>query len=158
MIFGVAGSGKTTLGRAVAARLGWRFLDADDLHPAENWAKMSAGIPLTDADRKPWLARVALVASEPGTVLAASLLREAYRDQIRRAAPHALLIGLALPLAEAEARVASRLSHAFPSSLVASQYEAWEPPPQPCLDATLPVSELIELIVASIRFHPDNRS
>src|SRR5262245_42063575 len=84
---GVAGSGKTVIGRALAAELGWRFVDADDYHSAANLAKMHRGMPLSDADRAPWLATLhqlvarALDRREP-LVLACSALRASYRDTL----------------------------------------------------------------------------
>ncbi|MFN3278156.1 MAG: gluconokinase [Paracoccus hibiscisoli] len=86
VIMGVSGCGKSTIGHALAARLGHAFADGDDLHPASNIAKMSKGQPLTDADRLPWLAAVA-AALRPGTVVACSALRRSYRDLLRDSAP-----------------------------------------------------------------------
>ena len=90
VVMGVSGSGKTVVGQALAADLGWPFFDADDFHPEANVAKMAAGTPLTDADRWPWLDRLAAemaAIEERGTdaVLACSALRQAYRDRISRA-------------------------------------------------------------------------
>src|SRR5258706_9301195 len=87
IIMGVAGSGKTTVGKALAEKLGWDFFDADDFHPAENIAKMAAGIPLNDSDRIPWLAALSdqlFATLEAGRhpVLACSALKESYREQL----------------------------------------------------------------------------
>ncbi len=80
---GVSGSGKTTIGEALARRLGWRFIDADDYHPAANVAKMASGQPLDDADRWPWLDRLnALLREEENAVLACSALKERYRRRL----------------------------------------------------------------------------
>src|SRR5438034_10516304 len=92
LVMGVAGSGKTTVGRLLAARLGWAFADADDFHPAPNRAKMAAGIPLTDTDRWPWLDAVGAWLAEcdrQGTpaIVACSALKRAYRDRLRAARP-----------------------------------------------------------------------
>src|SRR5436190_7743595 len=87
IVMGVSGSGKTTVGKALAADLGWPFYDADDFHPPENVAKMAQGIPLTDADRAPWLASLRDViartlAEGRSGVLACSALKQRYRDQL----------------------------------------------------------------------------
>ena len=87
IVIGVMGAGKTTVGEALAARLGWRFLDADDFHSKENWAKLARGEPLSDADRAPWLARLreeiaGLLARNDSAVLACSALKQAYRDAL----------------------------------------------------------------------------
>ena len=81
-IMGVSGIGKTTIGAALAEALDFKFVDADDLHPAENKAKMAAGIPLADDDRRPWLDAVALAAREQPSVIACSALRRRYRDRL----------------------------------------------------------------------------
>ncbi|AGW41991.1 shikimate kinase I [Leifsonia xyli subsp. cynodontis DSM 46306] len=86
VVMGVSGSGKSTVGLLLAQRLGADFVDGDDLHPAANVAKMSAGVPLTDADRAPWLAAVGRVLAEAGPegrVVACSALKRVYRDLIR---------------------------------------------------------------------------
>src|SRR5947199_4608903 len=87
LLMGTTGAGKTTIGQLLCARLAWTFLDADDLHPASNIEKMHRGIPLNDADRAPWLARihaelVRLAAQSANVVLACSALKQTYRDQI----------------------------------------------------------------------------
>ena|SRR5947208_12319253 len=87
LIMGTTGAGKTTVGKLLAARLGWTFLDADNFHPAANIEKMTHGIPLTDADRIPWLAKIhtellRLTQSGQNAVLACSALKQSYRDQL----------------------------------------------------------------------------
>ena len=126
---GVSGAGKTTVGIALAERLGIPFEDADGLHPAANVAKMASGIPLTDEDRAPWLAIVGRrVASSPdGIVMACSALREVYRDQIRAAAPEAVFVLLTVDESTLTDRVANRPGHFMPSSLVHSQLDTLEP-------------------------------
>lgn len=91
VVMGVSASGKTTVATALAERIGARYLDADDLHPEHNVAKMRAGIPLTDEDRLPWLYRIrreldAVTASGSSAVLACSALKRRYRDTLREAA------------------------------------------------------------------------
>ena len=88
VVMGVSGSGKTTIGKALARKLGWRFIEGDDFHPPENVAKMAAGIPLEDADRQPWLERIhdELLRMEKkgeSAVVACSALKHAYRKRLR---------------------------------------------------------------------------
>ena len=88
IIFGVSGAGKTTVGKLLASELGWRFIEADDFHPATNMEKMRIGHPLTDKDRWPWLERlrqqiVRSLAAGQNAVLACSALKRAYRDRLR---------------------------------------------------------------------------
>ncbi len=130
VVMGASGVGKSTVGAAIAASLGVGFVDADDLHPAANVAKMQAGIPLTDDDRWPWLALVgAALADAPaeGLVMACSALKRAYRDAIRAAAPSTRFVHLAVPKQALTERVAARPGHFMPASLVDSQLEALEP-------------------------------
>lgn len=150
---GVSGAGKTTLGLALAAALGWAFYEGDDFHPPENVAKMEAGIPLNDADRAPWLEALASLiarALESGErmVLACSSLRERYRRLLAAPAadtPGALrFVYLRLPPEAARARVAGRTGHFMPPVLIESQYTTLEEPADALvLDARLPVSELV---------------
>ncbi|MFC6085618.1 gluconokinase [Sphaerisporangium aureirubrum] len=127
---GVSGSGKTTVGRALAARLGLPFADADDFHSPANVAKMAAGIPLQDADRLPWLRAVGeWLAGRAGTgaVSACSALRRGYRDVLREAAPAVFFVHLHGDPEVVRRRVAGRQGHFMPASLVDSQYAALEP-------------------------------
>ena len=128
VVMGPSGSGKSTVGSALAERIGARFIDADDLHPLTNVEKMAAGIPLDDADRMPWLAVVgAALNDSPHIVIACSALKRAYRDAIRAEASGASFAELAVSRAVLEERVRTRGDHFMPTSLVASQLEAWEP-------------------------------
>lgn len=129
-VMGVTGSGKTTVGAALAQRLRVPFADADDFHPPENVAKMSAGIPLDDADRAPWLRAIgAWLAAhrDSGGVISCSALRRSYRDVLRAAAPDVLFVHLAGSPEVVARRVAGRPGHFMPASLVASQFATLEP-------------------------------
>jgi gluconokinase len=130
VVMGVSGSGKSTVGFALAASLGVPFVDADDLHPAANVAKMSRGIPLTDDDRWPWLALVGeqLAAAEStGIVVACSALRRVYREAILAVAPDTRFVFLNASRELLEARVQHREGHFMPASLLASQLATLEP-------------------------------
>ena len=130
VVMGVSGAGKTQVGSALATLLGIPFTDADGLHPAANVAKMSAGVPLTDADRWPWLAIVGAAlagAGHEGLVVACSALKRVYRDAIRAAAPATLFVHLTVDHDTLADRVASRPGHFMPVSLLDSQLEALEP-------------------------------
>jgi gluconokinase len=150
---GVSGAGKTTLGLALAEALGWRFYEGDDFHPSANVAKMAAGIPLTDADRAPWLEALAALigrtlAAGERMVLACSSLREQYREVLAAPAaaePGALrFVYLKLASELARARVAGRAEHFMPPVLIESQYATLEEPSEALvLDARLPVQELV---------------
>lgn len=127
---GVSGSGKSTIGAALAHRLGLSFTDADALHPAENVAKMAAGIPLTDDDRWPWLARVGDAlheAGDSGHVIACSALRRAYRDAIRAKAPDVEFVHLQGSSELLAARLGVRANHFMPATLLESQLATLEP-------------------------------
>jgi gluconokinase len=130
-VMGVAGCGKSTLARALAVALGCGFVEGDDHHLPESQRKMHAGIALTDADREPWLDRLAaLLASDPdtGLVLSCSALKRRYRDRLRDGVPGLRFVYVEISPQDAAVRVASRPAHLFPASLVASQFEALESP------------------------------
>ena len=132
VVMGVSGCGKSTVGRVLAERLGWFFQEGDDLHPASNVAKMSAGIALTDEDRWPWLDRVAawiegrLVAGESG-VVACSALKRAYRERLARPGG-VVFVYMAVDRHTLEERLAGRRGHYMPAALLASQLETLEEP------------------------------
>ncbi|KQR90615.1 MAG: gluconokinase [Microbacterium ginsengisoli] len=136
VVAGPSGVGKTVVGEALAARLGAPFVDGDVLHPPENIAKMSAGVPLTDADRWPWLDRVAAAARE-GAVVACSALARRYRDRLRAGDPAVRFIVLSADAAVLEERMRAR-THFMPPSLLASQLALVEP-----LDADEPGVALV---------------
>lgn len=132
VVMGVSGCGKTTVGERLAARLGWPFDEGDSFHPADNVAKMSAGIPLDDADRLPWLeilaGRIAEAeAAGTSSVLSCSALKRRYRDLLRTGAPRVRFVHLHGDEAVLSARLAGRRGHFFPPGLLASQFAALEP-------------------------------
>lgn len=130
IVMGVSGCGKTTFGETLAARLGAPFIEGDRLHPAENVRKMSAGIPLDDNDRWPWLAQVAAaLAAEERSVGSCSALKRVYRDRLREGVGSSLrFVCLALPRTELERRMTSRQGHFMPAGLLDSQLAAFETP------------------------------
>jgi gluconokinase len=133
IVAGVAGSGKTTVGALLAGRLRWRFADADTFHPEANVAKMHAGIPLTDADREPWLCAVTdwmdeRIAAGQSGVVTCSALKRAYRDRLLNGRPMATMVFLQVSREVLEQRLATRPGHFFPGKLLDSQLEALEPP------------------------------
>lgn len=130
---GVSGSGKSTVGRQVADALGWEFRDGDDFHPPENVAKMRAGTPLNDDDRRPWLLAIqrwmrATQAAGGSGVIACSALKEAYRDLLLREEPWVRFVHLAGPKEVIAERMKARSGHFMPSSLLDSQFAALEAP------------------------------
>lgn len=133
VVMGVSGSGKSTLAEALAARIdGGVYLDADDLHPASNVAKMAAGHALTDVDRAPWLDAVGRTMAEVTRagrvpVMACSALRRAYRLRILAEEPGAFFVLLDVDRQELERRVRARQGHFMPASLLASQLATIEP-------------------------------
>ena len=129
VVMGVAGSGKSTVGAALAQRLGVPFADADDLHPPANIAKMSAGEPLDDEDRRPWLETIGewLAAHPEGGVVSCSALKRTYRDQLRSHVADLELLHLEGSYEVIARRQASRPGHFMPASLLASQFATLEP-------------------------------
>jgi gluconokinase len=134
VVMGVSGSGKTTVGVAIAKALGIAFFDGDDLHSPAARAKMTAGTPLTDEDRAPWLDRIGRLladdAAHPdGAIVACSALRGAYRDRLRAiVGPPLRFVFLKGDKALMRARVAARKGHYMPASLIDSQFAALESP------------------------------
>lgn len=127
VVSGVSGSGKSTVGALLADRLNQPFLDADTLHPIDNVTKMSAGIPLTDDNRLPWLDAVAQAAAQAGSVVACSALRKAYRSRLRAANPEAVFVQLIANPNLIGERLTARSDHFMPVSLLASQFATLEP-------------------------------
>ena len=131
---GVAGSGKSTVGAALARQLGWVYAEADEFHPASNVEKMSAGIPLTDADRAPWLAKIAAYIAEvcarsDHAVVSCSALKRAYRKTlVGDLAAHVRVVLLHGEEGQIAARLQSRHGHFMPPSLLKSQLATLELP------------------------------
>ena len=130
-MMGVAGCGKSSLGKAVAAMAGLPMIEGDDYHSPDNVAKMRSGIPLTDSDRANWLDVLAGVLSShaEGAVLTCSALKRAYRDRLRAAVPDLKFVFLDIDRQAAHGRVQARAGeHLFPPSLVESQFVTLESP------------------------------
>lgn len=133
VVMGVSGCGKSALSVALAQQLGWRAIDADELHSAQAVAKMRAGQALTDSDREPWLDRVGAVLAEAsahgqGLLVACSALRRAYRDHLRAACPGVRFLFLDGMPGVIAARMAGREDHYMPISLLDSQLQTLERP------------------------------
>ena len=129
VVMGVAGSGKTTVGQALAAELGVEYAEADDFHPKSNIAKMSAGTPLTDADRTPWLRAIAAwihTHQTSGGVVSSSALKRTYRDTLR-ADNDVWFLHLTGPADVIAERISARTAHFMPASLLNSQLADLEP-------------------------------
>lgn len=156
VVMGVSGTGKSTIGRGLAETLGLPFVEGDDLHPHANIVKMAAGIPLTDADRAPWLDRVAAELVRP-VVVTCSALKRRYRDRLRLAAPDLVLVYLHGTPELLAARMARRDGHFMPPSLLESQLATLEEPSADeqaiAMDVALPPDEIVESVVDRLRLH-----
>lgn len=156
VVMGVAGSGKTTVGEALAHRLGWNFYDADAFHPAENIAKMANGIPLNDADRAPWLAALhtlistSLKENRP-SVLACSALKESYREQLLAGKEGVQFVYLKGSYDLIWSRISRRKGHYMKPQMLRSQFEDLEEPADAWIfDVSLPVEEIVQGIIQQI--------
>ncbi|OAH15698.1 gluconokinase [Streptomyces jeddahensis] len=130
VVMGVAGTGKTTIGPLLAARLGVPYAEGDDFHPESNIAKMSAGTPLTDDDRWPWLDAIGAWAHSRdglGGVASSSALKRSYRDRLRAAAPGIVFVHLTGDRELIEDRMSHREGHFMPTALLDSQFATLEP-------------------------------
>ena len=131
VVMGVSGSGKTTVARELVARLGWPFAEGDEFHPAANIAKMSAGTPLDDDDRWPWLDALGRWIGEQeaagrSAVITCSALKRSYRDRLRRGHPSVWFAHVTTPPEVLEQRLRERRGHYMPASLLASQLATLE--------------------------------
>ncbi len=155
IVMGVSGSGKTTIGEQLAARLGWPYEDADHFHPASNVAKMSAGHPLTDEDRWPWLKAIAAEIDrvrEAGghVVIGCSALKRAYRDILVHGRKDIRLVYLDGTQALIADRLGQRKGHFMPPGLLTSQFDTLEPPAPDERPLTVSIDASAETIVDNI--------
>jgi gluconokinase len=154
VMMGVAGAGKTAVGRALADALHWPFFDADDFHPPENIARMRGGVPLSDAHREPWLAELRALlqhvqAERANAVLACSALKAAFREQLRAGLDvrYAYLQASADLIAH---RLRAREGHFMPPELLESQFATLDEPEDAlALDASAPPDTLVAQIRAA---------
>ena len=154
---GVSGAGKTAVGECVAQRMGWPFIDGDDLHPASNIRKMTGGIPLTDDDRWPWLERVRDVIAERASaqqsaVVACSALKESYREFLRAAKAEIRFVYLRGSPQVFERRLSERRGHFFDPNLLASQFDALEEPSDALVvDADQELEAVVDAVVVGLK-------
>jgi carbohydrate kinase (thermoresistant glucokinase family) len=152
LVMGVSGSGKTTIGEALARELGWTYLDADDFHPQANIDKMAAGIALGDADRWPWLDAInkKLLEMEKrghSVVLGCSALKQAYRERLARGLKEFRVVYLKGEFDLIQQRVAGRKHRYMPASLLQSQFDTLEPPAGAIeVDVAAPIEASVALI------------
>jgi gluconokinase len=155
VVMGVSGSGKSTIAESLAQRLAWTFEDGDRFHPASNVAKMSAGQPLTDEDRWPWLTAIAaeidrVCAAGECAVIACSALKRAYRDILVHGRKDVRIIYLEGTEDLIAGRLATRKAHFMPPGLLASQFKTLEPPGKSENPVTLSIDASIDAIVDDI--------
>jgi gluconokinase len=149
LLMGVAGSGKTTVGRQLAQELGWSFADADDFHPPANVAKMSAGQPLDDTDRAPWLAAIrahidGVLARGENAVVTCSALKQRYRDALVADPARVKLVYLTGSRELLLARLGQRTGHFMKPAMLDSQLATLEPPADAlALDVAAPPAALV---------------
>jgi gluconokinase len=150
VVMGVSGTGKSTIGLALAETLDVPFVEGDDLHPVANREKMAAGIPLTDADRAPWLDAIAAKLDRP-VVVACSALKRAYRDRLREAAPDLVVVFLHGEPTLLAGRMEGRDGHFMPTSLLRSQLDTLEEPAADehaiGVDVSLRPDEIVDLVI-----------
>ena len=155
IVMGVSGSGKSTIGETLAERLGWTFEDGDRFHPASNVAKMSAGHPLTDEDRRPWLQAIAdeidkVCKAGERAVIACSALKRAYREVLVHGRDDVRIVYLDGTQDLIAARLAARKGHFMPPGLLASQFKTLEPPVDSENPVTVSIDATVEIIVDDI--------
>jgi gluconokinase len=158
VVMGVAGSGKSTVGAALAERRGCPFVDGDDHHPEANVAKMTAGIPLDDGDRVPWLATLNRLlrdrqAEGHDVVLACSALRDTYRRRLGDGVDGLVFVHLVIDEAEARRRLRERPGHYMAEAMVAGQFTTLEEPARGeavRVEATAPVDEIVDRVLSRL--------
>jgi gluconokinase len=155
VVMGVSGSGKSTIAESLAERLAWTFEDGDRFHPASNVAKMSAGQPLTDEDRWPWLTAIAeeidrVCAAGEYAVIACSALKRAYRDILVHGRGDVRIIYLEGTQDLIANRLARRKGHFMPPGLLASQFKTLEPPGESEIPVTVSIDASVDAIVNDI--------
>ena len=155
IVMGVSGAGKSTIGEKLAERLGWKFEDGDRFHPPSNVAKMSAGQPLTDEDRRPWLRAIAdeiagVCEAAGHVVIASSALKRAYRDILVNGRPDVRIIYLDGPQELIASRLALRKNHFMPPGLLESQFRTLEPPDASENPVTVSIDGSVETVVDDI--------
>jgi gluconokinase len=153
VVCGASGIGKTAVAQDVAVRLGVELAEGDDFHSSENVARMAAGLPLTDAEREPWLRAIAAwIGAHEGSardaVVACSALRRPYRDVLRDGHPSVVFVQLVASGAELERRLLKRTGHFMPASLLDSQLQTLEPPTGEAGVVTVAIENALEDIVA----------
>jgi len=159
LLLGVAGSGKTTIGKLLSKRLGWEFADADDYHSAANITKMRNGIPLNDEDRRPWLESLrSLIGSwsraNASAVLACSALKEAYR-RFLHVSSAVRFVYLKADQSVILERLRERPNHYMKDTMLASQFAALEEPEDALvIDASRSPAEIVDEIVARLDLEP----
>jgi gluconokinase len=163
VVMGVSGVGKSSVMAALAERLGWPTLEGDALHPPTNIEKMAAGVPLDDADRAPWLARIAAwigdrEAERSSAIVTCSALRRAYRDVLRSGHPSVWFIHLVAARDVIATRIEHREGHFMPGAMLGSQLEALEllEPDEPgwAVEALAPPDDIAERVIAHLRLDP----
>jgi len=155
VVMGVSGSGKSSVGEKLAARLSWRYEDGDRFHPASNVAKMSAGHPLTDEDRWPWLQAIAdeidhVCKAGQHAVIACSALKRAYRDVLVHGRDDVRIVFLNGTRQLIADRLGRRKGHFMPAGLLASQFKTLEPPDSSENPVTVSIDASIDAIVDEI--------
>ena len=155
IVMGVSGSGKSTVAKALGQRLGWRFEDGDSFHPPSNVAKMSAGHPLTDEDRWPWLNAIAdeiarVCEAGEHVIIACSALKHTYRDVLLRGRDDVRFVFLKGSRELIADRLAHRKGHFMPPELLTSQFNTLEPPEASEHAITVSIDETVEAIVDGV--------
>ena len=157
MVMGVAGSGKTTVGKLLAEHLGWAYYEGDDYHPRSNVEKMSRGIPLTDDDRWPWLDRLRALISEVASVhqdciLTCSALKQAYRDRLQSGSGQVIFVYLQGGYEVFHGRLLQRPDHFMNADMLQSQLHILEEPRNALsVDATQEPADIVETVEQHLR-------